>query len=208
MNQMTKFLIGGVALATLISGLFLFLNGGTSVTLSLNDNTAKVAGLADATSTATFTATSTTNTKGTQNTQNIAKELWQKYEIHAGTRAIVFALDGPMGAGKTVFTKGLAKTIGIKDEITSPTYDLERTYHLKPTSYNLIHIDAWRMSSGQELSELGFKEKISDKSVIVIEWADRVAQEIRKYSEEAIIIWVKINYGKKENERNLTWDIV
>ena len=73
MNQMTKFLIGGVALATLISGLFLFLNGGTSVTLSLNDNTAKVAGLADATSTATFTATSTTNTKGTQNTQNIAK---------------------------------------------------------------------------------------------------------------------------------------
>jgi len=143
-----------------------------------------------------------------ENTQNFAKELWQKYEIHTGSRAIVFALDGPMGAGKTVFTKGLAKAMGIKEEITSPTYDLEHSYNTLPNTYYLIHIDAWRMENSKELQGINFAKKITDKSIIAIEWADRVSDEIRKYSEDAIIVWVKINYGKKENERNLTWDIV
>lgn len=143
-----------------------------------------------------------------ENTKNFAKDLWQKYENNAGTRAIVFALDGPMGAGKTVFTKGLARAIGIKEEITSPTYDLEHTYYLISKTYNLIHIDAWRMENSNDLKLTGFKQKITDKSVLAVEWADRVADEIRKYNEDAIIVWVKINYGKGESERNLIWDVI
>lgn len=138
-----------------------------------------------------------------ENTRNFGKELWQKYEHLAGTRAIVFALEGPMGAGKTQLTKGLAKAMGINQEIISPTFNLEIKY--QSGKLELSHIDAWRMQGGTELEDLGFGKSIDDKSIIVIEWADRVGEMIRQHNEEAIIIWVKIRYGKAETERLITW---
>jgi len=137
-----------------------------------------------------------------ENTQNIGKELWQKYEGYAGQRAIIFALEGPMGAGKTQFTKGLARAMGIKEEVVSPTFSLELDYG------RLVHLDAWRIQSGEELENLGLKKKISDKSILAVEWADRVADTIRKYNEEAVVVWVKITYAKEENERLISWGVV
>lgn len=138
--------------------------------------------------------------KNEENTQNIGKELWQKYERYSGKRAIVFALEGQMGAGKTQFVKGLAKAMGIDEIITSPSYDLLSTHG------QLIHIDTWRMiDPNSELSQLEFKNLVNDKNVIAIEWADRAIDEIKKYSEDAVIIWVKIKYGKNENERLVSW---
>ena len=135
-----------------------------------------------------------------ENTQNIAKELWQKYEQYSGTRAIVFALEGQMGAGKTQFVKGLAKAMGINENITSPSYDLLNSYGL------LTHIDTWRMiNPNQELNELDLKNIIKNNSVVAIEWADRSIDEIKNYSEDAIIIWVKIEYGKNTNDRLISW---
>lgn len=134
-----------------------------------------------------------------ENTQNLAKELWQKYERFAGKRAIIFGLEGPLGAGKTEFTKGLARAMGIKKQITSPTFNLINNYK------NLCHIDAWRMESDSELENLGFAKTISDKSVIAVEWVDRVADAIRRHNEEAVIVWVKIKYGKSENDRLISW---
>lgn len=140
-----------------------------------------------------------------EKTQNAAKELWQKYEQHAGQRAIIFALEGPMGAGKTQFVKGLARAMGIVEVIQSPTFVLENRYA------NFSHIDAWRMEDTSELESLDFKKLVTDKSVIAIEWADRVSGVIRKYNEEAIIIWVKIEYPSagsgqaNENERKISW---
>ena len=136
-----------------------------------------------------------------ENTQNFAKELWQKYGIYTNKRAIVFALVGSMGTGKTVFTKGLARAMGVKDKVISPTYNLEEDYdHGK-----LLHVDCWRMESDTELTDLDFGKKITDKSVVALEWADKAADVIRKYNEEAVIIWIKIDYGKKENERIISW---
>ena len=144
-----------------------------------------------------------------ENTRNIGKELWQKYEKHAGQRAIVFALEGPMGAGKTHFIKGLGRAMGIKEEIISPTFNLELVYQLPSLPVaQFNHMDAWRMQDGQELENLGFRGLINDKSVMAIEWADRVADTIRKYNEEAVVVWVKIEYGEKENERRISWGVL
>lgn len=133
-------------------------------------------------------------------TQNIAKELLQKHEDYVGKRALVFALEGPMGAGKTQFAKGIGKALGIKDEVISPTYTIEEEYEKK-----LIHIDTWRMEDPDEFRDLNFQKRIDDKSIVVIEWADKITKEIRKHLEDAIIIWVKIKYGQQKNERKISW---
>lgn len=140
-----------------------------------------------------------------ENTKNIAKEFWQKYEMHKGKRAIVFALQGEMGAGKTQFTKGLAKAMGIDELITSPTYAIENNYKIPDSRFELHHIDAWRLEKSDELRALGFEDLIKNKAVVAIEWAERVADVIREFDDEAIIIWVKIEFGKKENERLISW---
>ena len=135
-----------------------------------------------------------------ENTQNVAKELWQKYDSFVGKRAIIFALEGKMGTGKTQFVKGLAKAMGIKEEISSPSYDLLNSYDL------LTHIDTWRMlNPNRELKDLGTKKLIHDKSVLAIEWADRAISEIRSYADDAIIVWVKITYSKKIDDRLISW---
>lgn len=119
--------------------------------------------------------------KNEEATQNLAKELWQKYEIHKGKRAIVFALQGEMGAGKTIFTKGLAKAMGIKELVTSPTYSLENEYGDRDRI--LFHLDAWRMEDSRELRALGFEDLIRNRSVVSIEWAERVSDVIREFDD-------------------------
>lgn len=138
-----------------------------------------------------------------ENTQNVGKELWQKYESYQGKRAIIFALQGEMGAGKTIFTKGLAKAMGIAELVTSPTFALENEY--STGKEKLYHFDAWRLEKSDELKALGFPDLIKNKSIVAIEWPERVADEIRKFDDEAIVIWVKIEFGKKENERLISW---
>ncbi|MCX6705890.1 MAG: tRNA (adenosine(37)-N6)-threonylcarbamoyltransferase complex ATPase subunit type 1 TsaE [Candidatus Woesebacteria bacterium] len=138
-----------------------------------------------------------------ENTQNIAKELFQKYENYLGKRPIIFALIGEMGSGKTQFTKGLGKVLGIKEEIVSPTFNFVLEYK------KLTHIDAWRLQKPEELNTLGFLKMIEDKNmVIAIEWADRVINEIKNQREHALVVWVKIKYGKRGNERLISWGVI
>lgn len=136
-------------------------------------------------------------------TQNLAKEIWQKYESHLGKRPIVFALEGQMGAGKTQFTKGLARAMGITTLVTSPTFNIENEYD--DGDKKLYHFDAWRLENGEEIRELGFENLIKTKSIISIEWAERVADTIREFDDEAIIIWVKFKPGPTENDRVISW---
>lgn len=136
-------------------------------------------------------------------TQNTAKELWQKYESYKGKRAIVFALIGKMGSGKTQWTKGLARAMGITDIVTSPTFAIENEYQTKGNK--LFHFDAWRLEDSSELTALGFENLIKEKEVLSIEWAEKVEHVIRKHDENAVVVWVNIEYGKKENERIISW---
>ncbi len=150
-----------------------------------------------------------------ENTQNIGKELWQKYESYAGKRAIIFALEGEMGAGKTQFTKGLARAMGINELVTSPTFSLVEEYDVKNSKFKLQHFDAWRLGGSEEMEALGFLKMIEDKNMIIsIEWAEKVADLIKKYRDQTLIVWVKIEYPStsseqaKENERLISWGTI
>lgn len=79
----------------------------------------------------------------------------------------IIILEGELGAGKTTFTKGLAKGLGITEEITSPTFVMMKEYEGK---LKLNHFDLYRIKEQEELEELGFEELFYDESVCVIEW--------------------------------------
>jgi len=117
-----------------------------------------------------------------------------------GMKPGIVALEGPLGAGKTAFTKELAKLLGVKDEIVSPTFVLHRQYGI------LNHIDCWRMEGGGELEQLGFEKMLDSKSIVVIEWAERVKDVILKYKNKVKIVWIKIDYLKEKNERKISYE--
>lgn len=89
----------------------------------------------------------------------------------------VLCLVGDLGSGKTAFTKGLAKGLGVKNIITSPTFVLMKNYNIvgKKAIKRVAHIDAYRLSDGGDLEAIGATDFFDDKNcVTVIEWADRV----------------------------------
>ncbi len=103
-------------------------------------------------------------------------------------RATIVALKGNLGAGKTTFTQAVAKLLGVIEHVTSPTFILEKIYPINYKGFEkLIHIDAYRLDSGKDLLNLGWKEITEDpKNLILIEWPERIAdilpEKIRKLS--------------------------
>ncbi len=134
-------------------------------------------------------------------TKKFGRELAKKIlKSGQGKKAIVVALSGELGAGKTTFTQGFAAGLGIKGRIQSPTFILMRNTKLPQLSnskfVNFIHIDAYRADS-KDFLKLGFKEITTDsKNIILVEWADRLKKIIPKSA-----MWLKLSHGKKENER-------
>jgi tRNA threonylcarbamoyl adenosine modification protein YjeE len=145
--------------------------------------------------------------KSDKETRRLGKRLWGAHKKHLGKKAVVFALEGELGAGKTQLVKGLAKEMGIKEDVISPTFTLEAEYGLG----KLVHIDAWRLEDPQELLEIGFEKRVEEKKVIVIEWADKVRGVLQNNIDDRSckLVWVKMKYpdlksrtgGKGENER-------
>ncbi len=87
--------------------------------------------------------------------------------------ACTIALEGNLGAGKTVFVQGLAAGLGIEAPIVSPTFNIVRQYQGR---LPLNHFDVYRIEDPEELREIGFSEYLGDGQVTVIEWADRIAE--------------------------------
>ena len=79
----------------------------------------------------------------------------------------VILLNGDLGAGKTTFTKGLAKALGVEDVVTSPTFTFMKEYHGK---FDLYHFDLYRAEDESELYELGLNDYLYLDGVCVIEW--------------------------------------
>jgi tRNA threonylcarbamoyladenosine biosynthesis protein TsaE len=99
-----------------------------------------------------------------------------------GTRATLVTLSGELGAGKTAFAKAIAKTFGVEEIVTSPTFVLEKIYQLggeTPTFARLIHIDAYRLEKGSDLAPLGFDELMQDAgNLVLLEWPEKVADAL------------------------------
>ena len=107
---------------------------------------------------------------------NVAKELVQNL-TPLSSGAHVVALSGNLGAGKTTLTQHLAATLGITEQITSPTFVLMKQYPLTNQRFaQLVHIDAYRLETPEELNTLRINDIFSDTSnLVLIEWPKQVA---------------------------------
>lgn len=108
----------------------------------------------------------------------------------------ILALSGELGSGKTCFTGGLARGLGVSENyrITSPTFTLVNEY---PARHRLFHFDVYRLNDYSDLDDIGYDEFISGRGVVVIEWAEKIADMIPDTS-----IFIKFEYVD-ENKRKI-----
>ena len=115
----------------------------------------------------------------------------------------IITLEGDLGAGKTTFTKGIGKGLGVKKIINSPTFTIVKVYQGDLPFY---HFDAYRLEG--ENDELGFEEMFEDEGVCVVEWpqyidnilpVERLAMTISKNEDESRTFVFKAIGGKYEN---------
>jgi len=114
-----------------------------------------------------------------EQTMKFAEKLIQQIQHGA-----VICLKGDLGAGKTIFVKGLARGLGITELITSPTFVLMKKYNIrirnKAKNRKLYHIDCYRLKNSNDLLSLGFKSWVKNDNIIVIEWGDKVRDILPK----------------------------
>ncbi|MEG0139118.1 MAG: tRNA (adenosine(37)-N6)-threonylcarbamoyltransferase complex ATPase subunit type 1 TsaE [Bacilli bacterium] len=101
-------------------------------------------------------------------------ELAQNFESEKFPNMII-CLNGELGSGKTIFTKGIANALGIKDSITSPTFTIIKEYE---GELPLYHMDVYRLNGN--VTETGIEEYFTKGGVVVIEWADTIKEFLPK----------------------------
>lgn len=143
----------------------------------------------------------THTTTTAEETQKIAQDLVAN--LKQGT---VLALVGDLGAGKTTFTQGIAQYFKISDPVSSPTFALVQEYPVEDKLHtaikNIIHVDCYRLSSSQDLLDIGIQDYFDrSDTLVIIEWADQVKDIIPQNAQ-----WIEFSHGDTtlENQRVVT----
>lgn len=133
--------------------------------------------------------------KSLEETEKVARDFIEKEFVRNDNGAVIVGLYGDLGSGKTAFTQAIAKCLGVKETVTSPTFVIEKIYKLRGENFDhLIHIDAYRLKSGDELLHLGWEEIAKNpKNLILIEWPERVAEILPGDMKKIYFIFVAEN---------------
>jgi tRNA threonylcarbamoyladenosine biosynthesis protein TsaE len=135
-------------------------------------------------------------------TKSIAKALAKTLlESQQKKGATVVALAGELGSGKTTFTQGFAKGLGVTQRILSPTFILLKEFRVKhPFFRTFYHIDCYRLDNpAKELLHVGLKKIITDPhNIVVVEWADRIKKILPKD-----VLWLRF-FHRGPNQRTIT----
>ena len=127
-----------------------------------------------------------------EDTEDIGARLAEQLEPGA-----VVAFTGDLGAGKTAFTRGLARGLGIPDRITSPTFTIVNEY--EGGRLPLFHFDMYRLCSADELFDIGWEDYLRRGGVCAVEWSENIADAL-----EEDAVRVDIRRGASDQERVIT----
>ncbi|MCX6719562.1 MAG: tRNA (adenosine(37)-N6)-threonylcarbamoyltransferase complex ATPase subunit type 1 TsaE [Candidatus Staskawiczbacteria bacterium] len=96
--------------------------------------------------------------------------------------AVVLALRGNLGGGKTTFLQGFAKGLGIKENITSPTFVIQKKFEIRNSKFETFyHLDCYRLNKPEEILELDYKNIIKNpKNIVAIEWPEKIEKLLPK----------------------------
>lgn len=119
-------------------------------------------------------------------TFEIGKKLGEKAD-----KGEIICLEGDLGVGKTVFTKGFAKGLDIEENIDSPTFTIVKEY--TEGRFPLYHFDVYRIGDVSEMDEIGYEDYFFGEGVCLIEWASRIEELIL---ESAIHIIIEKDFSK------------
>ncbi|MBN2738739.1 MAG: tRNA (adenosine(37)-N6)-threonylcarbamoyltransferase complex ATPase subunit type 1 TsaE [Spirochaetales bacterium] len=131
-------------------------------------------------------------------TLNSAEETmaWgQKFGNILDNKAIIL-LKGPMGAGKTTLTKGIARGMGIEEIVTSPTFTIISEY---PGNKPLIHIDLYRLEGEDDFESIGLAELLDGPGVKILEWSEKLGDYIKGFETMEITFSI-LNDNKRQIE--------
>jgi len=131
----------------------------------------------------------------------IVLKFWDMIE----TAPIVIGLNGPLGAGKTVFAKGVAEFLGITVPIVSPTYSYTEEYDFSrhATKGKLIHSDVWKVDSAEMLARIGLVENLQPNTIIIIEWFSQVANWLQPALQASKATLIQINISDQDPNRGI-----
>lgn len=123
---------------------------------------------------------------------------WSKLE----KGAVIFALNGELGMGKTIFAKGIAEYLGIKEIISSPTYSYlnEYSYQKQGKSGFFYHLDAWKIDVRKEVELLGISNLLKANNIMVIEWWQQIAKFLPDNIKKQAII---LNFNDHNQKRKI-----
>ncbi|HWT26494.1 MAG TPA: tRNA (adenosine(37)-N6)-threonylcarbamoyltransferase complex ATPase subunit type 1 TsaE [Mobilitalea sp.] len=110
----------------------------------------------------------------------------------------VYCLNGDLGVGKTVFTQGFAKGLGISDNVNSPTFTIVQEY--EGTGLPFYHFDVYRIGDMEEMEEIGYEDYFYGNGVCLIEWASMIEELLPK---EIISVTIKKDLQKGFDYREI-----
>ena len=127
----------------------------------------------------------TNNYKQTQRLgEKLARDLSSPRKRGSGSGAIILALHGNLGGGKTTFLQGFAKGLGVKEKILSPTFVMMKHFKFKISNLkftDFYHIDCYRMNNAKDIIELGFNDIIKNPcNIVAIEWPEKIKKFLPK----------------------------
>jgi len=144
-------------------------------------------------------------TKSPEETYNLGYKIANRLLKKARNKALVVALVGDLGSGKTTFTQGFARGLGVSKRIISPTFILQRSYQItnkdgkKSSKRQFYHVDLYRLETEvrQELENLGFFDLLDDpRNLVLIEWADRAGKLMPKGT-----TWINFDYTEGDKRK-------
>lgn len=113
----------------------------------------------------------------------------------------IYCLDGELGVGKTVFTQGFAKGLGVDEPISSPTFTIVHEY--KEGRLSLYHFDVYRISDVSEMDEIGYEEYFYSDGVCLVEWGKLISDIL---PQDTIYISIEKNFDKGYDYRKIMID--